>query len=69
MMPRSLALVSRGNPSSIVYFFIMPYKNQELFNQLWQEVVDEAKDSGTYSMMDETDLHIATMNRFAGYSV
>tara|TARA_R100001463_G_scaffold124515_2_gene181539 strand:+ start:396 stop:539 length:144 start_codon:yes stop_codon:yes gene_type:complete len=47
----------------------MPYKNQELFNQLWQEVVDEAKDSGTYSMMDETDLHIATMNRFAGYSV
>ena len=49
-------------------FFLMPYKNQELFNQLWQEVVEEAKDTGTYSMMDETDLHIATMNRFAGYS-
>ena len=50
-------------------FFIMSNINNEaLYEAYYEEVIEEARETETISMMDANDIHIATMNRFAGHS-
>ena len=42
--------------------------NEALYEAFYEEVIEEARETETLSMMDANDIHIATMNRFAGHS-
>lgn len=42
--------------------------NELLFEQIREEVIEEATETETLCMMDDNDIYLATMNRFASMS-
>ena len=39
--------------------------SEDIYLKLREEVIDEAKCNGTITQLDQSDIHLATMNRFA----